>query len=185
VDVTNPSQKVWVKTTYTAPRSRFTVPPQITQPATNLFLTIGETARFEATVTGGAPLSFQWQKEGGDIFGANSASLTLTNISSADAGDYVLRVFNEAQTISSAPRHLTVYATSIPVIENVIYTADRKFQFRVSGPAGLTYRIDKSTDLRQWTPLNWSTAPFDFIDDAAETQQFYRIVYPAGGDQGS
>jgi len=76
-----------------------------TQPQ-NLVLNEGQTAIFAVDGNGDA-VSFQWQKDGidlmdgGNISGATTGTLTITNVSLSDAGDYQLLVEGECNNISS------------------------------------------------------------------------------------
>src|SRR5207245_1716613 len=49
-----------------------TVPPSITTQPASQTVTAGQTASFSVAVTGTAPLSYQWQKNGVNIAGATS-----------------------------------------------------------------------------------------------------------------
>ncbi len=70
-------------------------------PGANLTLT--------AIVTGTAPLSYQWRKNGNDIPGATSDTLVLNNAQAADAGSYTLRVSNTIGSVVSTPAVLAVF----------------------------------------------------------------------------
>ena len=50
--------------------------PTITAQPADQTLTAGQSATFNVTASGTAPLSYQWQKNGGAIAGANAASYT-------------------------------------------------------------------------------------------------------------
>lgn len=52
------------------------------------------TATFTALAGGSVPLSYQWQKNSNDIAGATSATLTLPNITTADAASYRAKFTN-------------------------------------------------------------------------------------------
>lgn len=52
----------------------------------------GETVSVTATVSGSAPLAYQWQREGVDLPGASSPTLVLEDFAPGDAGAYTLRV---------------------------------------------------------------------------------------------
>ena len=47
----------------------------------------GENVTFEVTASGGN-LSYQWKKDGSDLSGQTSASLTITGVETSDAGNY-------------------------------------------------------------------------------------------------
>jgi hypothetical protein len=68
-----------------------------------------------------------------------------------------------------------------PRIEALGLTAEGAYQARVYGEPGFAYRIEASSDLRQWNPLLTFTAPpnglLDFQDPGAREFQhrFYRV----------
>jgi len=82
--------------------------PTITAHPASQTITAGNTATFTVTATGGAPLTYQWQKNGANIAGAISASYTITNAQSTDAANYRCVVTNPAGAATSTPATLTV-----------------------------------------------------------------------------
>ncbi len=87
-----------------------------TQPASQVVLA-GGAAGFSATVAGTAPLAYQWSKNGMPLPGATAAYLSLTNVQTADAGNYSLTVSNSVGTTTSSTVVLTVTA-AIPVVNS-------------------------------------------------------------------
>ena len=85
-------------------------PSIITQPA-SLAVLAGATAVFSVTAAGAAPLSYQWQFSGSNIAGATSTALSLSNVQSAQAGNYAVRVTNAFGSITSSNALLTVNQT--------------------------------------------------------------------------
>ena len=89
-------------------------PPTIKTQPLNRTNNAGTTAAFTVLATGSAPLSYQWKKgtnnlvNGGNIFGATTATLTITAVTSLNAGDYSALVSSPAGSISSATATLTV-----------------------------------------------------------------------------
>ncbi|MED4420313.1 immunoglobulin domain-containing protein, partial [Schinkia azotoformans] len=67
--------------------------------------------------TGDAPLSYQWKKDGTDIAGATSASLTINNAQESDEGSYTVVVSNGAGNVISTAATLTV--TPAPVAPTI------------------------------------------------------------------
>ena len=59
--------------------------PVITQQPTNLTVTVSNTAMFAVTVTGTAPLSYQWSFNHTNLFGATNATLTLPSVQLSQA----------------------------------------------------------------------------------------------------
>lgn len=89
------------------------------QPATVI---AGQTATFSVGVTGTQPMSYQWKKgvsnlsNGGNIAGASSATLTISNTSAADAANYSVVITNVLGTTTSAEAALTVNYSLTPSI---------------------------------------------------------------------
>ncbi|MBN2506791.1 MAG: immunoglobulin domain-containing protein [Verrucomicrobia bacterium] len=73
-------------------------------------LGLGDTAVFAATATGpsSSPLTFQWQRDGGDLGSATNATLVLSAVGAHDAGEYRLVVSNAFGTAISDAATLTV-----------------------------------------------------------------------------
>ena len=85
-------------------------PPAIlTQPQSQTVMA-GTNATFSVTPTGVvlASYGFQWQFNGTNIGGATGTSLTLTNVQSAQAGNYWVVVSNVAGSVTSSNASLTV-----------------------------------------------------------------------------
>lgn len=70
----------------------------------------GDTVTLTAAALGAT--SFQWQRNGVDLPGANNASLTLNNVQPADAGVYVARASDGAVTRRSEPAVVALLSTS-------------------------------------------------------------------------
>ena len=94
-----------------------TVTPAIfNQPRSQSVLT-GQSATFSITATGTAPLAYQWKKDGVDISGATTSSLTVSNVQSVNAGTYTVVVTNSAGNATSNGAVLTVNAAcAAPII---------------------------------------------------------------------
>ena len=69
----------------------------------------GSTVSFTVTASGSAPLYYQWRKNsndltnGGNISGATSQTLVITNITTSDAASYDVVVYNACGIVTSAP----------------------------------------------------------------------------------
>jgi len=68
----------------------------------------GVLVNFTVTANGTFPLAYQWQFEGAPIPGATTTTLSLTNISLANAGAYWVTVSNPVGSTNSDPAVLTV-----------------------------------------------------------------------------
>ncbi len=84
------------------------VPPAIVTPPTAVSAVVSNSATFKVAASGTAPLVYQWLKNGTAISGANSATLTLANVSAADAASYSVAISNAAGNVTSAAAALTV-----------------------------------------------------------------------------
>ena len=89
-----------------------TAPTITTQPAA-VTATVGGNATFSVVAAGTAPLTYQWLKGDANVAGGTAASLTLTNLTSADAAEYRVRVTNTAGSVNSSTARLTVNAAPV------------------------------------------------------------------------
>ena len=83
------------------------VPAIVRQPA-DLSAKTGATISFSGLASGTGPITYQWQKDGANLSGATSATLTLTNIFALDAATYRLVATNPAGSTTSSAARLTV-----------------------------------------------------------------------------
>jgi hypothetical protein len=97
--------------------------PSITTQPANQTVVVGQTATFMVVATGTAPLSYQWQKGGTNISGANSASYTTPATALTDSGSqFDVVVTNSLGSMTSNTVTLTVSAT--PAVEVTTYQYD-------------------------------------------------------------
>ena len=107
--------------------------PTITTQPSNQSVSVGGEASFNVTASGNpAPSSYQWQRQaagttgfvnltdGGNISGATTATLTISNAQPADAGSYTVVVTN---TVGSE--------TSDPAVLAIAHSADADRDFRI------------------------------------------------------
>ncbi|MDP4210780.1 MAG: Ig-like domain-containing protein, partial [Bacteroidota bacterium] len=113
------------------------------------------TVSFSITATG-TNISYQWRKNGtnlsngGTISGATSLSLTITGVSSGDAGSYDCVVTGDCSSVTSSPATLTVGGAPVsissqPVDQTVCTGSNASFSASGIG-AGLTYQWQLSTN---------------------------------------
>lgn len=101
----------------------FTVSPQ------NQVVEIGASATFRAEAGGTGPFSYQWWfNETNRISGATNSTLALPQVTTNQAGVYVLSVSNSVGTTRSQPASLQVAEKGAPII-------------RVNGQAGTSFAI--------------------------------------------
>lgn len=83
------------------------VPPAIIANPLNVIANQGEDVAFHVTHTGSIS-TYQWQRNGLDIIGATSATLSLNNVQSTDVGTYSVVISNQAGRIVSNPATFTL-----------------------------------------------------------------------------
>jgi hypothetical protein len=107
----------------------------------------GAAVTLTVTARGMAPLSYQWQKNGANIFGATSSSFTFAKVQTTDAGNYSVTATNSSGTATSNVAVLTVNSppsiTLQPASRSV--NAGSSVTFSVSATGGsLLYQWKKN-----------------------------------------
>ncbi len=126
-------------------------PPIITAQPTTQTNRGGSTATFNVAVNGTAPFSYQWHRNGqplsngGNISGASTASLSVGNVSQADAVAYYVVISNTAGTVTSATVSLVVR----------------------DGDATVLYDTFESGNMNNWTRTS-ATVGTELISDATQ-----------------
>ena len=72
------------------------VAPSITTQPASQTVTAGANVSFTVAASGTAPLSYQWRLNGANVAGATSATLSLTGVTTGQAGSYTCVVTNVA-----------------------------------------------------------------------------------------
>ncbi len=157
-------------------------PPELVAQPKNQVVLTGKTATFKVSASGPGTLKYQWKKNGVNIVGAVSATLTVKSCSAKSAGRFTVSVSNTGGAILSAPAALVVSSTPTallaPISDSNINNPGT-FSFNVQGVTGDHYAVESSPDMVHWTSVQTNTAPFDFVDPnaGAQVRQFYRTVY--------
>lgn len=84
-----------------------------TQPVSQTVAT-GASVTFTAAASGSPAPTYQWRLNGANISGATSASLTLSNVQSANAGTYTVVAANSSGSLTSNGAVLTVQSATAP-----------------------------------------------------------------------
>ena len=148
------------------------LPPSITAPPTGQTFALSSGVTLSVTAAGTAPLFYQWQFNGTNLVGATTATLSLANLTAADAGSYRVVITNAAGSVTSANADL-------------IYFGDLKFYAGtiLAGPVGQQFRVDYA-DIMNAGTTNWlmltnvtlPSSPYLVIDPSSPGQgkRFYR-----------
>lgn len=93
--------------------------PRVVTPPLSQVRPAGSIALFSVTLSGHAPISLQWQKDGQRLFNANrfngtsTPTLSLNSVQTNDAGSYRVIISNPAGSITSQVAVLTVAPATI------------------------------------------------------------------------
>ena len=150
-------------------------PAITTQPVSQSVVT-GSTATFTVTATGGAPLAYQWKKNGTDISGANSSTYKTPATSMGDnAAVFTVAVSNSAGTATSNHATLTVTAalvapviTKQPAAQSVTAGQTAKFTVEATGTAPLRYQWKlNDQDISGATDSSYATSDTNTVGNDA------------------
>jgi len=98
-------------------------PRFLTQPTGGVYIA-GDDVTLNVTADGTAPLAYQWALNGTNLAGATEATLTLAAITTAQDGEYVVRVSNASGATNSTPVTVTVLEP-LPGLFNTGVNAER------------------------------------------------------------
>jgi hypothetical protein len=96
------------------------IPVILGQSGLNQDVEAGKDLELEVVADGYQPLTYQWYKDGTEIPGATSATLTRTDVAAADAGTYVCYVSNECATAMSEPIVVSVTTGNVSSVDENI-----------------------------------------------------------------
>jgi hypothetical protein len=139
------------------------IAPSIAEQPQSIGAYTGNTVNFTANgVNGSGPLTYQWQwnnsnlADGGNISGAETPSLTISNVTTANEGSYQLLVMNPAGTTPSSNATLTV-VTPVPGSYESAVLTDDPFVF---------WKLDETND-----PSTGTALAYDYVNGYNGTYQ--------------
>ena len=145
-------------------------PSVATQPASQT-VTEGQTATFQVTASGTAPLAYQWKKNGSDISGATASTYTTPVTTGADSGTaYSVAVSNSAGTVTSSNATLTVNVrpsiSSQPASQTVVEGQTASLGVVASGSGTLSYQWRKNGSHISGATASTYTTPATVLADS-------------------
>ena len=137
---------------------------------------VGQVASFSVAVTGTAPLSFQWKKNGVAISSATSSSYTTPVTTTSDSGaQFTVVVSNAAGSVASLAAMLTVNAgavapsiTTQPASQTVTVGQAAFFSVAATGTASLNYQWKKNSVAISGATSSSYTTPATVTSDSGE-----------------
>ncbi len=164
------------------------IPPSIVTSPTARTAHAGTATTFSVVAAGSPTLTYQWRKgganlaNGGNISGATTANLTLSNVQTADAAAYdvvVTNAVNGSSSATSASAALTVTPTAptivtAPASQSATAGGTVTFSVSATGTAPFTYQWRKG-----------GTALTDGANIAGATTATLTVSTVATGDAGS
>jgi len=144
--------------------------PSVTTQPTNVAVAVGGDATFSVQADGTAPLNYQWSFNGTNVMDATNSTLTLTNVQTADAGDYAVQVFNLFGTEQSSNAVMSVGDPPLingqPAGRTVVLGTPALFTVTATGTEPLEYQWShEGNDLPEATNATL-TIPSSQLDDA-------------------
>jgi hypothetical protein len=172
------------------------LPEIITQPVGQT-LARGASVTFSVAATGGAPLAYQWRRNGVNIGGATTSSYTKGNIQSGDVGMYSVVVSNPYGTVTSAEAPLTLtgaiafqdnfsgctlgqWTTAASPATELVASSEQNH----TGGGGCSAKQDNTSDYMYHNFGNYSghtRVSFYWYDDGASTKSYLEMRSYANG----
>jgi hypothetical protein len=113
-------------------------PPLITAQPTNRVVLLGDTAAFGVSVTGTAPMVYQWQFNGTNLLNATNALYPIPSVGTNHAGNYSVVIASAAGSATSSNAALTVVLS--PQSQTNIVGATATFTATAFSPEPLNYQ---------------------------------------------
>ncbi len=154
--------------------------PTITRHPQSLTVRSGETAVFTVEANGVPGPSYQWRFNGVLLTGRVSPTLTLVNVTSAQAGSYDVLVANQVNAVTSQPANLEVRTDALS-LSTYTGPVGGQIQFQVHAIGGRQYWLQYKDYLanpvwQQLPPVTGTNGPLILNDTpGAVPQRFYRV----------
>ncbi|MGC9452187.1 MAG: immunoglobulin domain-containing protein [Oceanipulchritudo sp.] len=124
--------------------------PTITEQPASAFAVVGDTVAFSVTVLETENITYQWRKDLENLAGETGSTLTLANVTLADAGNYSVVVTGPGGAAISDAAVLTVYA--LPVVSPTTIDLDA-----AGGTRTINVTADPAVDWTAVSQDDWIT----------------------------
>ena len=152
---------------------------------TNIVFYPGDSFSLEVIASGAGPISYQWQKngtnlsDGGNLSGANAATLLLTNATAADVGNYTVIVSNAANSITSSNAVVQLSdwtPLNVSLTNSAAFASSAEGRTLLTGP--LRGQIYVSSDYgTTWTPTSFPESGWSSISCSADGNRLLAVSY--------
>jgi len=156
--------------------------PTITSQPSSLTACAGTTASFSVSATAGSSISYQWQKNGVNIGGATSSTLTLAAVSSANAGTYSVIVSSSGVPVTSSNASLVVTTPALSYPESLSTCASTYTLDAGTGYASVTWSASAGGSTLPSNPNDPDAAVLTPSQFLAASNGWYKVIaVPASG----
>ncbi len=180
----------------------YALPPLITVPPVGATVQVGDTVTLTTTVgVSLTPLTIKWYLNGSggitsmknvsvlttsnSITGTTLSTLTITNITTAQGGNYCVKVDNSGGEVTSSNAVVVVLVPASPatatatIVPTQCGKTNNGFHLGLLKPAQSNCDIEATTDFVNWTPIYTNSSGstnFSYLDDAATNlvSRYYR-----------
>lgn len=166
------------------------LPPTIGLPPQSQTVLAGANATFTVTANGNTAMHYQWRKNGVNITGATSSTLTLNSVGATDSGGYSVVVWNVAGTVVSANASLAVLTdgangnqptqistapppTKPPAVDSLVIVTHGFEPFGILND--VSWVNSMADAIRSHAPANWLVIPYTWEGQAWVTPGFALI----------
>ncbi len=125
-------------------------PVSITLQPVSKNICIGNDVTFSTNATGTAPIHYQWKKDGVDMAGDTTTSISLTGVDLSDEAIYTCEISNYCRTLTTDSATLNVIDLSIGVGKDITFCNDTAVQLDANG--NTNHPAESGTLAYQWSP---------------------------------